>query len=904
MKRTRSLFVILFISIFLICMYVSIRGEYLEIVSIGEEYVDIFKQNLKQRTEIFICISFIIYVITYFTTKVIHRGLKKFFAEEKIEIPKLLNKSISLVFAIVFGYIIANAISEKAILAFNSAAFGIADPVFNLDIGYHMFQKPFIQSAILWTAIYMGIMLVYIVSYNIFTINKYFEKGVTFDSLKKSTFLKQVIFNIVFIVLLIAILNYVNVHDIITDTFMKTSNGTELYGAGLTAVTIKKWGYRIFSVIIVLCTICAIKEFKKEKIRKMFAWFAMIPAYLVGMFLITVIFNATYVQKNQLDKEKQYIDYNIEYTKNAYNINIEEVEIENGGTITMADIEANIDVIENINLLNEEVVLSNLKEHQTSSGYYTFDNTKPGLYKVDGKDTLLYITPREIISNESRTYNNKTYIYTHGYGVIANFANKTDDLGYLNYVKKGFSDSTDNNLVITSPRIYFGMQTNSTIVTNRDKNEEFDYPTGTTTNEYTTYQGKSGLNLNIMDRVVVAINDKNPQLVFSSKVSSSSTIVTTRNIRERAQKVMPYFTYDENPYMVVTDEGRLVWVLDAYTTSDCYPYSQTTWIQTAEGTKKINYIRNSVKVLIDAYDGTMEFYITDRSDPIAMAYWKMYPSLFKSLDESLPEDISEHIVYSEYLYNIQANVLETYHDVQTEVLYRADDSWDIAKENTTTVTTLTGTDIKPYYTMVKTVDEDAKLGLVIPYTIEGKQNIKSYLVGSYSKETGNSLKIYKFIGDTAILGTMQLDTLIEQDEKISKELSSIEVQGTSIEKNIIVVPINNTLLYIEPIYQVMLNEDQVPILKKVIAASGNKIAIGNTLREALDNLLSQEAVSIEIESENIDDLIEQIINANKNLEQSNQTNNWELIGKDIQKLQSLIKQLEKLTAEQENKKTE
>ena len=442
------------------------------------------------------------------------------------------------------------------------------------------------------------------------------------------------------------------------------------------------------------------------------------------------------------------------------------------------------------------------------------------------------------------------------------------------------------------------MQTNTGIVVNKDEKVEYDYPLTSTTNSYNTYDGKAGLKLGFFDRLILGIKEKNLKLAFSGETTEESTIIASRNIIERAKKVMPYLVYDENPYMVVTDDGNLVWVLDAYTISDQYPYSQKTNIKFTDGTsKEINYIRNSVKVLINAYDGTMEFYITDRTDPIVMSYYKMYKGLFQNKDKKLPQTVADHIVYSKFLYDIQSEMLEVYHNVQVEVLYRADDIWQIATENTNKLTSLTGTKINSYYTMVKTVDKnEAELGLVVPYTVKGKQNINSYLVGTYNNQTQQAkLTIYKFNSNTTNLGTIQLDSLIEQDEKISNEINALNVTGAKISKNIMVVPINNTLLYVEPIYQLMLNEkDQNPIpkLKKVVVASGNKIAIGNDLSTALKNLLSQEAVSIEVGTNDVDMLINEIIKANKNLEESNASGNWEMIGRDMAKLQSLIKQLE------------
>ena len=579
--------------------------------------------------------------------------------------------------------------------------------------------------------------------------------------------------------------------------------------------------------------------------------------------------------------------------------------METTGTITAEDIENNSDVIKNINIYNKSRVLTHLEEYQTNLGYYTFESTQVGLYDINGVKTLAYISPREITSNETRTYNNKTYEYTHGFGVVISSASTTSETGALKYIKSNFID-VNNEIKITQPRIYFGLKTNNIIATNKEENIEYDYPLTSTTNSYNIYDGESGVNLGFMDRLVLGIKEKNIKLAFSSNITKESNIIIKRNILQRVKKVMPYLEYDENPYMVITDNGELIWVIDAYTTSNSYPYSQVTNLSQDNGSiKKINYIRNSVKVLIDAYDGTMKFYITDRTDPVIMAYWNMYPELFEDLDTQIPNEISKHFIYPEYLYNIQADILKQYHNIKPEVLYRSDDVWDTAKENTSQVTTLVGTDIKPYYTVVKTIEKNGTtLGLVLPYTVNGKQNINAYLIGTYNEFGQKELKLYKFNKDEAILGTLQLDTLIEQDEKISAELKAIEVTGTKIEKNIIVIPVNNTLLYVEPIFQVLQNENTTaPILKKVIVASGNKVAIGNNIDEALKNLLSQEAVSIKIETDNVEDLIEEIIKANNNLKQSNESNDWALIGQDIEKLQDLINQLEKLL-EEENTKQE
>ena len=287
-----------------------------------------------------------------------------------------------------------------------------------------------------------------------------------------------------------------------------------------------------------------------------------------------------------------------------------------------------------------------------------------------------------------------------------------------------------------------------------------------------------------------------------------------------------------------------------------------------------------------------------------MAYRNIYPTVFEDINTEIPTDISEHFIYPEYLYNVQAELLKIYHNVKPDVLYRTDDVWSLAKYNATNVTKSTGTELKPYYTMVNK-DEKNEIGLIQIYTPESKQNLISYLVGT-TDGSSNKLKLYKFSQDSNIFGPMQLDNQIEQDETIYSEIQSLNTSGTKVTKDMVVVPVNNTLLYVESIYQTMLNvESKIPVLKKVVVASGNKVAIGDSLSEALNNLLSKEASNIEVENtDDVDGLIDAIVKANKNLSESTNNKDWELMGSDIKKLQSLIHSLEIEKAKEDQKKAE
>ena len=895
-SKIRMFAVILFILIFSAVSYIQLRGSYLEYLELGQNYIDVFRTNLMYKYTIMAINFVVLFLIIYFTNRGIKKGLKPFFEKEKKEMPKLLNKSLALVISIIVSAIMSNVMMQKIMLVMANTSFGLTDPIFNLDIGYYIFQKPLIEMFVFY---FLGIVIgltIYMAIYYILVFNRYFD-GVEADMLRNSLFMKKLLRNAMLIIIGVAVLTILNVQNIMLGKILTVNDDIEITGAGITEATIKLWGYVIFAFVIIICVYKALKCFKKRETPKVLKSLAIIPGYLVLLFIVMMGFDLIFVKSNELDKEKVYISENIENTKNAYNLNIDEANLEYSGTITEEEIEQNSSIVNNIPIISEDAVLTTLKNTQTSTGYFTYREANLAKYKIGEEEKLVYLSPREIASS-GRTYSNKTYEYTHGMGEIITSATSSDETGNIEYVQKDISGK-DEQINISEPRIYFNVGNEGIIATNTKNKQEYDYTDEQGNDQTSTYNGEAGLQLGFLDRLVLGIYKGNINLAFSSEITSESKILINRDIIKRAKKALPYLMYDENPYTVISDDGKIYWVLDAYTISSSYPYSQYTELEHEGQTRDINYIRNSVKVIIDAYDGTMKYYITDRTDPIAMSYMNIYKTLFVDLDEEIPEDISEHFVYPELLYNIQSQILEIYHNVKPDVLYRADDLWDIAKYNSGTSNRGVGSYMEPYYTMVKT-DNGNELGLVQIYTPNEKQNIIAYLVGTI--ENGeNKLQLYKFPADSNIVGPMQLDKQIQEDEAISAELETLETTGTKITKNMIIVPIENTLLYVEPIYQTMLNESNTPILKKVVVASGNKVAIGDNLEKALQNLLSKYAVDIEIENtDDIEGLIDSIIKANNNLTQSNENNDWEMMGKDIQKLQTLIDSLEKMR-EEENK---
>ena len=903
-KKIRRIIVFIVLMIFALHTAISIRAEYLSFIGIGEEYESVFHEKVYSRYSLNGILFIVLYILLYITNRFIFRGLKKFFDDDKKEFPKLPNKTICMIASLIFSMVYTNVLCDKLMILKNAAVFGRGDPIFGTDISYYMFILPFIQTFIVSLGILMLFLIAYTGVYYVIVLNMYFDDGVDVEKLKKNTFIKQELFFVAIIAILLCTYILLNSQNIFTETMvtLPDGNSTDIIGAGMTDVTIKVWGYRVLSVVVAIAVIRLFIYIKKSNFKQSIISVAIVPVYMVGLFIVMMIFEFAIVGKNELDSEKEFISYNIENTKEAYNIGVEQESITEYNPLTSNQVDNNKDVINNIPLVSEDITLTTITEHQENSVYYSYDNSFLANYNINGENELVYITPRELTTDKTVSYNNKSLIYTHGYSMIVNSATDMDNKGYIKYYLSDFKN--DNFLGITQPRIYFGLNTNSTIRVNTSFGEEYDYPITQITNSVNTYDGEAGLNLGFLDRLVVGLSEGDLRLAFSGDNTENTKVICDRNIIERAKKIFPDVLYDEDPYLVVDNSGRLVWVLDAYTRSASYPYSQISNINIKGYREKINYIRNSLKVLIDAYDGTTTFYITDKSDPIIMTYRNMYPDLF--VEDELPESIKEHVVYPKFLYDIQADMVSIYHEISEDTLYRGDDIWEITTKASSTNSTVAGVEMDSYYTMLKTIDNNkADLGLLLTYNKLGKQNITSYLVGTI--EDGKpKLSLYKFNQESNVVGIMQLNNQIEQDATISEQLKAINTSGTKLIKDMIIVPINNSLLYVEPVYQVMLNESEIPALKKVIVATGNTVAIGDSLQIALTNLFS-EANSVDldiVDTEDIDAIIDSVIKANQNLNESLNVNDFEMIGKDITRLQSLIKQLENARKVEIEKKLE
>ena len=705
---------------------------------------------------------------------------------------------------------------------------------------------------------------------------------------------KQLINVIIAGTVVVIMYNFLSHQDIlIGDMLQKESvKGAYLTGAGFLDVNIKLWIYRIISIVIIIAVYNFIRGIKKEESKKILFSIILIPATLIIVFIVNIAIDSIFLRGNDIDREKEYILQNIRATEEAYNINVENKEIAKGTDITSEKIKKDSELIEKLPMVTPDVVketLENNTDNKEKKSLYKYGN--PNLVK--NGNAYDYLTTREI-DDKDKTLTNKIYKYTHGNFGILTSSSKVNKNGYLLNVSEKFEGQELNGTKIKEPRLYYGENTNSNAIVNAKDIKEYDYPTSTLTNKENNYNGKGGIKLSLLERIALAITKGSTELIFNNNIVENTKVLLNRQIIERAKKILPNIRYDKDPYLVAKDDGGLAWVIDGYTVTSRYPYSQKVSIEADKGGKeRINFIRNSVKVVIDAYNGTVDFYVTDTTDPFISTIMKTYPTLFKNYNE-LSENIKKQMKYPQYLFDIQAKVLTTYHNSDVDNIYRTDDRWEVAEVSGSGTRSSTS-----MYTLLKKGDE-LKPAIITTYTPEKRKNIVSYLVGQ-TENGANKLTMYRY-NEKSELSLSFIDTQIEKDEKVQKEMRELTTLGTELKTVRILLPYEDTTLYIKSIYQVFLNEDSVPVLKKVIVANKGKVGIGNTLKEAMQRMLTENAIDIDVRDlANEDELKDAIIKQNKTLKDVMKQGDFEYTGKDIQRLIKLVDQLEEVSKEKKKK---
>ena len=608
------------------------------------------------------------------------------------------------------------------------------------------------------------------------------------------------------------------------------SNRGVTFGAGYTDIHVSFFLYRIICVVSVVAAVVIFTSIIKSKMKPIIISIVVIACLIITNNIAGTIVQNFVVKSNQKTLEQPYIKNNIDYTRKAFNIqNIDVKSFEVKDNLTINDVKDNMDTINNIRVNSYEPTLEFYNQVQIIRYYYNFNDADIDRYNIDGRLTQVFLGAREINSNsiDPDTWQNRHLIYTHGYGLVMNKVNSVTSDGQPNFVIKDMPPQNSTNIKIDNPRIYFGESTNDYAIVNTKLNE-FDYPKGSD-NATNKYKENSGINMNFFNKILFSLYQKNANFILSRDIDSNSKILINRNIKDRVKKIAPFLNYDSDPYVVISG-GQLYWILDGYTASDKYPYSQPQ-------SNGMNYIRNSFKVVVNALNGDTNFYIVDKNDPIAKSYSKIFPGLFKNLD-TLSPDIRQHFKYPEDLFTIQSNVIGKYHVTDPGVFYNGEDVWEVAK-NQKQVNGDKSSMESPYVVMKLPGEKKEEMMLIQYLNMRNKDNMSGLFGARMDGNNYGKMVLYKFPPEKTVYSPYLFKQRLNQDPNISQELSLWNKDGSKVQYgDTIILPIDNSLLYIEPVYLRASGKDSIPEMKRVIVSYGDKMILSQNIDTAMQELFN------------------------------------------------------------------
>lgn len=706
--------------------------------------------------------------------------------------------------------------------------FGLSDPLFGVDAGFYLFRLPFyelLQNSLtalsLITLLAVGLLYAY---FGLLRFSRSRQIAGWSGGAKSGPHL-SLLFSV-----LVASWGwgfYLDHYQLLYST-----QGV-VYGAGYTADHVTRIAYWIMTAAAAALCMLLLVSTLRPQFRAVFVGFGIyVGLYWIAVWLIPSLFQRFMVQPNELARETPYLDSNIEFTRKAYNLNaIQETSYPALADLTPDVIARNQDTIQNIRLWDWRPLLQMYQQAQEIRLYYHFYQVDVDRYHLPDGYHQVMLAARELspeLPAQAQTWVNETLQFTHGYGLAMSFVSKTMGGGFPQYVVENIPPESSYGLNVNQPSIYYGeSMPGYRIVTTGVK--EFDYPKGNQ-NVYTSYGGTGGIPLDSSwERLLFAWTQSDINILFTSYLQPESRIQIWRRVQERVRQIAPFLRLDQDPYAVVS-EGKQYWIQDAYTVSDHFPYSSP---HQAAFKESLNYIRNSVKVVVDMYDGTVRFYVMDPNDPVLAVYGRAFPGVFMDLNQ-LSADLKAHLRYPEDLFSIQADQYRTFHMTVPQVFYNREDLWVLPQENYAGKVA----PMKPYYILMKLPGSDKlEYLLMTPFTPQARNNMISWLAARCDFPEYGKMLFYQLPKEKLIYGPTQIEAMIDQNTTIAQQLTLWDQKGSRVIRgNLIPVPIENSFLYVVPVYLTAEGTD-FPQLKRVIVISGDKVAMEPTLDEAIQSVV-------------------------------------------------------------------
>jgi hypothetical protein len=742
--------------------------------------------------------------------------LPSIITSRKQSIPAMLG--ISALVGLVGSSIIQGVGWEPLLKFLNHASFGQADPYFNMDISFYIFTLPFLQF-IVYVLLGLAIFFVAIeiAAYSVFHMYRMsrsaqLHMGVTLS----------------FIGILLASLHVLAPYGTLLSDNVNVFQDSVVYGLSYTDDLVNIPAAYILAGVAIIGTIWMIVSLVRGKITAMIYPVIAYIVLLIAAQGVSIAVQQFVVSPNEFSREEPYLQHNLDFTRAAYGLEDITVEEHPANSSLDADmIERNRQTIDNIRINDSRPLLDIYNQLQTFRTYYQFNDIDIDRYEIDGEYHQVFMGARELstedLPEQAHTWVNRTLRYTHGYGVAMSHVNEVTEQGQPQYMLSNLPPQ--GALEITRPQIYFGEQNDYENVIVNTEVDEFDYPSGEENMSY-RYQDDEGIPMTFLNRLLFAINEGSFRMLVSDQVHSESLLLETRNIMDRVQRIAPFFNYDPDPYIFVRDDGSLAWMMDAYLTAERYPYAEA-----HQGQQ--NYIRNSVKVVVDAYTGEVDFYIVEPEDPLLQTYQNIFPELFT---EEIPEDVQAHFRYPERLFTIQASMYGTYHMTNLEVFYNREDNWEFPTERYFNE----DIEMEPYYiTMALSEDEEEEFILMVPYSPRNRQNMVAWMGVRNDGENYGEMFVHRFPQQRNVYGPQQIENRINQDPRISQELNLWSQGGSEVIRgNLLTIPIEDTVMYVEPVYIESSNQTSLPEVQQIIIAYEEEIVMAGTFDEALEQILS------------------------------------------------------------------
>jgi len=847
LKKKITLGIVIFILLFLLIFCGSIVNFIINIKWFNEvDYTSVYLTQIFATLKLMVPIFIISYLAIWFYYRSLRKSIYKW--QKSVEANnshKKLEKTIFVIADLIVSFLIAFSFSSTywyRILQFsNATSFGKRDPIFNLDVSFYVFRLPLIETfyGVVMTILVLLVIITFATYGVLISKDNLFKGGdFTIPFARNMSFGRGSILNngitkfagkqlaaVSSLIIFIMSLGYV----IKALNLVYSENGV-VFGAGWTDTHVTLLGYKITAVACIIASVVILVSILSGKIKPIVTSIIVIIGLMIVNVAASGITQNLIVKSNERNLESQYISNNIDFTRSAFNLKtVTEKPFNIASDLTKEDLTTNKDTIDNIKVNSFEQALEFYNQTQIIKYYYKFNDLDVDRYKIDGKGTQVFLAPREMditaLDSKTATWSNKHLVYTHGFGVAMNKVASVTSEGQPDYLIKNIPPENATDIKLSDPRIYFGEKTNDYAVVNNTLGE-FDYPKGNGNQNY-DYKGTAGIPMTGVNKLLFAINQGEMSFLLSGNITSDSKILINRNIMDRTQKIAPFLTYDKDPYIVLSN-GKIYWIVDAYTTSNRYPYSQP-------NSTGVNYIRNSIKVVIDASNGTTNFYIVDKSDPIAASYAKIFPKLFTPI-EKIPAEIKEHFRYPEDMFKMQCEMMGKYHVTDANVFYNGDDLWQVA-ENQKQVNAEKTINNASYLYMKLPSETNNEMILMNYFNVRNKNNMNALFGARMDGDNYGKLVLYRLPSQGNIASPYQFKQQLSQDTTISSQITLWDAAGSNvIFGDTVILPIKNSLLYIEPVYLRAKGETSIPEMKKVIVAYGGKIVLTDSIDLALQEI--------------------------------------------------------------------